>query len=298
MATVPSIPHVFAPLSGNVPVSFIDADFTAVANAFAGVASLTEVALGEWARFSFVDATHCALGTGVVPIFDGTMWSAVTLLTPVPVDNTGLAATTLYYAYAVAGVTVEFSTVAPVMDTATGSLGVMIKTGDKTRTLVGMVFTDASSHFISTVAGQLVRSWRSDPGFRSLVSITATVSPANSLTFAAVSATLNVAFLSWTGEIVTAVAQGAAAKNTAGFASLALGWDGVAAEPGSWIFVPSTGGIHPVSFTSIKPGLTQGIHTVEWVHAETDANTIDVVGAASPAGSSLQVHSARVGLGF
>lgn len=70
-----------------------------------------------------------------------------------------LAASTLYYVYLFnnAGtLTVDFSTTSHATDTATGNVGVEIKSGDNSRTLIGMVYTNGSAQFSGAL---LVASW-------------------------------------------------------------------------------------------------------------------------------------------
>ncbi|MCS6302381.1 MAG: hypothetical protein H8K07_01745 [Nitrospira sp.] len=76
----------------------------------------------------------------------------------VSVDSGGLVSNTIYYAYMYmsSGVmTGEFSTTAPATDTTYGH---QIKTGDGTRTLVGLVRTNASSQFVDSVTQRFVAS--------------------------------------------------------------------------------------------------------------------------------------------
>ena len=75
------------------------------------------------------------------------------------VSGQNLAASTLYYVYLFnnAGtLTVDFSTTAHATDTATG---VEIKSGDNTRTLIGMIYTNLSSQFSDSAALRQVASW-------------------------------------------------------------------------------------------------------------------------------------------
>lgn len=61
------------------------------------------------------------------------------------ISNTGLSASTLYYAYCNEGMALELSTTAPAVD---GLTGLKVKSGDPTRTLVGLTFTNVSSQFV------------------------------------------------------------------------------------------------------------------------------------------------------
>jgi hypothetical protein len=78
------------------------------------------------------------------------------------VAGQNLAVNTRYYVYAFinAGVlTADFSTTGHSTSVASGNSGTEIKTGDETRSLVGMVMTNASSQFTNTLVSRLVVSW-------------------------------------------------------------------------------------------------------------------------------------------
>lgn len=79
------------------------------------------------------------------------------------VAGQNLAATTLYYAYifnsTASVLTIDFSTTAHGTDATAGNVGVEIKNGDNTRTLVGLVFTSTLGQFVDNVAHRQVASW-------------------------------------------------------------------------------------------------------------------------------------------
>jgi hypothetical protein len=73
-----------------------------------------------------------------------------------------LGASTLYYVYCFnnAGVlTADFSTTGHATSATAGNIGTEIKSGDDTRSLIGMIYTDASSHFVDSATNRYVRSW-------------------------------------------------------------------------------------------------------------------------------------------
>lgn len=76
---------------------------------------------------------------------------------------TGLAPSTNHYVYAVAtaGVitSLEASTTAPVISTTAGNRGTMVKTGDESRTLVGLVRVAAGPAFVDSASQRLVLSY-------------------------------------------------------------------------------------------------------------------------------------------
>jgi hypothetical protein len=79
------------------------------------------------------------------------------------VASQNLVATTLYYVYCFnnGGVlTADFSTTGYVNSTTTGNVGTFIKSGDNTRSLIGMVYLSGSPvNFFDQLAGRWVRSW-------------------------------------------------------------------------------------------------------------------------------------------
>jgi hypothetical protein len=111
-------------------------------------------------RLSYVSATQIKFAP-----FNGGSIKIAGLLYPIPsagitaantsvyvngVAGQNLAAATLYYVYLFnnAGtLTIDFSTTAYATDTTTGNVGVVIKSGDNTRSLVGWLYTNGSGGF-------------------------------------------------------------------------------------------------------------------------------------------------------
>jgi hypothetical protein len=80
----------------------------------------------------------------------------------ITLTNSGLTANTLYYVYVLeSGGTIagEFSTTGHATSTTAGNVGTEIKSGDNTRTLIGMVYTNASSQFQYTADFRGVINW-------------------------------------------------------------------------------------------------------------------------------------------
>lgn len=118
-------------------------------------------------RFLYVSATSCRLDpyNGNRILINGSIETIPSA--GVTVSNGGLVSNTLYYAYVYMSsgtMTLEFSTTAPATDTTYGH---RIKTGDGTRTLVGLVRANASSQFVDSLTQRFVASWV-NPAARSL----------------------------------------------------------------------------------------------------------------------------------
>ena len=146
----------------------------------------------------------------------------------VPLSNAGLTANTTYYVYArsVAGVvTLDASTTGYVADTAVGNIGVMVKNGDPTRSLVGMVRVNGTGIFIGGSGVGGVRSWHNrQPVLNGYYNLSVTSS---STSFVELSSSGRVAFLCWAGEVVNVCAYGALNNNTASTTTyFGIGLDG------------------------------------------------------------------------
>lgn len=113
-------------------------------------------------RFNYVSPTECRLvpynGNGLM--VNGKLYPIPIL--GIPVSNSGLAGNTTYYAYAkdngAGALAVEFQAKAAAPHSAHTD-GVEIKTGDPTRTLVGMVQTPATGQFAFEGFRRWVASW-------------------------------------------------------------------------------------------------------------------------------------------
>lgn len=128
---------------------------------------------------------------------------------------TGLTASTLYYIYAYmsAGVmTLEASTTAYAQNSTYGYLQ---KSGDATRSLVGMAYPTAGPAFTSSASQRLVRSYYNDPGYALLGSYSANRS-LNSSVYAEINTEIRIQFLVWTGETAVLAANGRVANDTLG----------------------------------------------------------------------------------
>jgi hypothetical protein len=163
-------------------------------------------------RLGRVDATHI----GLTPC-NGNVIRIQGVPYPIPaagvqITNAGLAASTLYYVYAYnnAGTpALELSAVGHVTDATAGNIGVEIKNGDASRTLVGMIYTDGAAQFQPRGIGLL--SWFN----RLAVPLSATNSTINfsSAAMAEISTTLRVSFLTWGEEGISATCDGTRTNN-------------------------------------------------------------------------------------
>lgn len=118
---------------------------------------------------------------------------------------TGLTPGTLYYIYATAtgGAinALQASTTAPAISTTAGNKGVKIKTGDDTRTLVGMARPITGPAWQDAAAQRFVRSYFNEPGV-AITGAATTAAAGASTTYVEVATAARAEFLLWSGEIV------------------------------------------------------------------------------------------------
>lgn len=179
---------------------------------------------------------------------------------------TGLAAGTLYYVYATASAGVinalEASTTGHSTDTTAGNKGVEIKTGDSTRTLVGMVRPVAGPAFADTSTQRFVRSWfnRKPLGLRS--QFAAIRSVAVSASFSEINSEVRQEFLIWADESVSSISAGSMFSNgsTPGYAILAIGLDGIVNIFGRVDAFGSSSQVFPYGAMAEMFNISEGYH--------------------------------------
>lgn len=189
------------------------------------------------------------------------------------VPNGNLAASTVYLVYVKddgtnTGVLVpSFWPVAGghVTDTTAGNVGVEVRSNagapDSTRTLIGMVGTDAASHFVDADGNRLVLSWfnRQRKASRTFTGSGPTTA---STTLIELSTSVRSNFLVWSGAIVdfsvTAISS-SGATNSEPITS--IGFDGVVADLASVSTQAYQGGAAgSVALSGAREGLAEGQH--------------------------------------
>jgi hypothetical protein len=173
-------------------------------------------------------------------------------------SNSGLSASTLYYVYAYVNagtLTLEASATAYATDSTYGH---QVKSGDSTRTLVGMVRTNASSQFVDSAGQRLVRSWAHDPGVATTALFTANRST-SSLTAVELNSEIRNEVLLWAGETWDLSFLGAGVNATAsGWTISAVAIDGTTAENGGCL--ATTVDAVPVVASAYRDNLSEGYH--------------------------------------
>lgn len=180
---------------------------------------------------------------------------------------TGLTAGTLYYIYALstAGVvtSLEASATGHSTSATAGNVGTEIKTGDDTRSLVGMARAVTGPAFADTLAQRFVASWFNRRSIGGSASFSAERS-VTSTTFVEVNSEIRNEFLTWADECIVAVFSGGVynSTNTGGGATTYtdITYDGVVQELPVYFDPTAINVYSPVSAHNIKSGLSEGYH--------------------------------------
>ncbi|WP_223308503.1 phage tail protein [Achromobacter xylosoxidans] len=212
-------------------------------------------------RFVYVSATECRLmpynGNGL--IINGRQYRIPAGGISLPIGAAVGASGSANYVYAKddgsGGISLEGVTTGH----ARHSDGVEIKSGDPTRTLVGMAFKNASGQFQFDGVVPGVASWfnrYSNIGRGSAyLAGTASASP--------VSVAPAVNTWVWAGEAVEFGTAGVISSDTAGIApTLTIFLDGVA-ENASYGTIPVANGAIPAGMYAVKGGLAEGFHYID-----------------------------------
>lgn len=212
-------------------------------------------------RFVYVSATECRLmpynGNGLV--INGRQYRIPAAGIPLPIAAVAGANGSTNYIYAKddgsGGISLEGVTT----NHARHTDGVEIKSGDPTRTLVGMSFKNASGQFQFDGVVPGVASWfnRYSNVGRGATNLAGT----SSTTAVSVGPAINTWV--WEGECIEIGTGGVIASDTAGVApSLVIYLDGVAVVA-TYGTVPIAGGSISAGLYSVRTGLTEGFHYID-----------------------------------
>ncbi len=211
---------------------------------------------------------------------------------------TGLLATTLYYVYAVAtaGVitSLEASTTGHSVDTTAGNKGVEIKTGDSTRSLVGMAYCKTAATFADSSTQRFVRSWFNDPGIATN-NIFAANSSSSVAAYTEISSAIRNEFAIWSGETVTYSLSGTTFNNAAGNVNYSgVGIDvtnDVEYGANAAYAAAASEGI-PIGVMGTRTGLAEGFHFATAV-GKPSVGTATWVGGALAHGCRLSITAGK-----
>jgi hypothetical protein len=207
----------------------------------------------------------------------------------VTLSPTGLTPSTLYYIYAVAtnGVvtSLEASGTGHSTSTTTGNIGVEIKTGDNTRSLVGMVYPISGPAFVDSSTSRLVLSWFNRVPKQSFTSVGATRTT-TSASLVELSASDRAFFLSWASNAVQAFANISSNNTSSGDTKqIAISVDGTANSLQIW---DGGSSLNTAANTTVYNGtLSEGFHYVSNMAAITNGQTFTEVAGGYSSISAL-----------
>jgi hypothetical protein len=215
--------------------------------------------------------------------------------TNIHIDGTAgqnLAASTLYYVYVyVSGgnLVLDFSTTGYATDTAAGNAGTVIKSGDATRSLIGMVYTNGSSQFADSATYRGVRSWFNDFGIAANSGLAANKTT-TSATFVKMDSTTDVTFLAWANELIQCGMSGCGSNNGGSNNYVGIGIDGTTPEDAVITHGSDSTAAVPYTLTTPARTMSEGAHTASLLGA-VSANTMTLYGAAAPANNTPAIRT-------
>lgn len=209
----------------------------------------------------------------------------------VTLSTATLAASTLYYIYAfISGSTLTLEAVVTAPAAQAGS-GVLIKTGDPTRTLVGMARTDGATAWADSATQRFVRSWFNDPGFAAKNTFTADRSTA-SATYVELNTEIRVEFLAWSGEVFEMSVNGSGDNTLADYSGVAVGVDGTTAEAGfetiCMIYANTATG--SIAISGNKSDFSEGYHYATVLAKHNAAGTLSLHSTTGAAKAKVYLH--------
>jgi hypothetical protein len=200
----------------------------------------------------------------------------------ISIANTGLVAGTLYYVYVYNNsgtLTLEISLTGHTTDTTTLNYGTEIKSGDSTRTLVGMIGMGAGSPgtFVDNTGQRYCANWFNRA--KRDCYIFCNGGSVSSVGLVEISSGCRVQFVAFAGEMVDMSASGYAANSTdyQGITTC-IALDGAAAGPASIATsAPAApaipGGNQNIATRNISTGIAEGGHTVSLFGASYTGST-------------------------
>lgn len=174
-----------------------------------------------------------------------------------------LASSTLYYVYVFNNggtLTADFRTGTHAISSTAGNIGTQILSGDDSRSLIGMIRTNASSQFVDSDSQRFVRSWFNESGTGGSIHFTATKT-STSGTLAELDSAFRGEFIVWTGERVmlnvTATMSSSAAT---GRSQIGTGFDGTPAPMGGLNILTNAADFAGGAAQAYSSTLSEGYH--------------------------------------
>lgn len=204
-----------------------------------------------------------------------------------------LAASTLYYVYVFNNsgtLTLDFSTTGHSTDTTAGNIGVEIKTATASRTLVGMVRTNATPNFVNSATQRFVSTYYNRRTLGLVNGFTANRTT-TSTTYVELNSEIRCEFVTWADEAVIATSSIIANSNGTSGHAVALSVNGSTTPEDAQVFTETGGSTNLPLNPAINKALTEGYNYLTLVGCDTGGATLTLRGAAIPSSSTPTLRS-------
>jgi hypothetical protein len=181
------------------------------------------------------------------------------------VAGQNLAVSTLYYVYAFINngtVTADFSTTGHTTSATPGNAGVEIKSGDDSRTLIGLCFANGSGQFDFSATKLNVIGWFNRRSIGGVNTFT-TARAVTATSFVEINPEIRIEFVTWSDEAVSASAAGEVSNNVTNDSMFtSLTFDGTQQVAGLQSLATSdtAGDDRPIGISAVVSGLAEGHH--------------------------------------
>ncbi len=178
----------------------------------------------------------------------------------ITLSNSGLSASTLYYIYAYMNGTTMTLEASATAYSAGGTARMMTKTGDTTRTLVGMIRVDAFTQFVDDPAHRLLANWFNRQP-KSIFNIFTTNRTTTSATITEVNSEIRASFVNWASTIIPVFLQSNVSNSAAADAGTGLLLDGSSAPYAISTATVAMNALFPM-YTSTFVSPSEGLHYI------------------------------------
>lgn len=179
-------------------------------------------------------------------------------------------------------------------DTTAGNIGVEVATGLTTRTVVGMIRTNATPNFVNSVTQRFVISWFQRRDLALLNGFTANRTT-TSATYVELNSEIRCEFLTWADEAVTLAMDAIASGSTADDRYLAISIDASTTPEDAQTFVGSASTISQ-GLALVKGSLTEGYRFATLLGSIGGGATLTARGAAAPTATPTIRTTLSVGI--
>jgi hypothetical protein len=206
------------------------------------------------------------IGSGIT---SGSPASAVNFVNGAASQTLAASTTYLVTVFDNAG-TLTFDFLTTLTHTQDATTGVEIKNGDNTRTVVGMIRTNATPNFVQGSSQPWVRTWFNDPGIGAVANYTANRTTTSG-SYAELNSEIRNEPLVWAGEVLVAHINGSQVNvDGAVIGQHSFNFDGVGGAENTFsaTYTDATATRGGIAVALVKTGLAEGYHYVTHIAAK------------------------------